>query len=159
MDADTGEIAAATLTGREVDDASQVGPVPDQVAGPVASVAGDGAYDQGSVYADVAERHPEVDVVVPPRATVAPVGTTETAPTRRDRHLRLIAEKGRMGWQKASGYNKRARAEAAIARWKRMIGDGLRSRKGACRTTEVAVAAHVLDRMLDLGRPSYVRTA
>ena len=41
--------------------------------------------------------------------------TAETAPTQRDRHLQLIAEKGRMGWQKASGYNARARAEATVA--------------------------------------------
>jgi hypothetical protein len=33
-----------------------------------------------------------------------------------------------MGWQKASGYNRRALAEATIGRFKRVIGDGLRSR-------------------------------
>jgi hypothetical protein len=34
-----------------------------------------------------------------------PSATAETAPTRRDRHLEVIAEHGRAGWQKASGYN------------------------------------------------------
>ena len=63
----------------------------------------------------------------------------------------------RMGWQKASGYNSRARVEAAIGRYKRVIGDGLRSRTDPRRATEVGVAAHVLNRMLDLGRPNYVR--
>ena len=29
-----------------------------------------------------------------------------------------------MGWQKATGYNARARAEAAVSRYKRVIGDG-----------------------------------
>ncbi len=62
-----------------------------------------------------------------------------------------------MGWQKASGYNKRARAEAAIGRYKRVIGDGLRSRTEPRRAIEVDVAVHVLNRMLDLGRPNYVR--
>src|SRR3954470_1586069 len=100
----------------------------DQVEAPVASVTADGAYDQESVYAGVAERHPDAEVVVPPRATAVPSATAETAPTRRDRHLQLIAEKGRMGWQKASGYNARARAEATLGRFKRVIGDGLRSR-------------------------------
>jgi hypothetical protein len=46
MDADTGEIVAATLTTNDVDDASQVGRLTDQVEGPVASLTGDGAYDQ-----------------------------------------------------------------------------------------------------------------
>ena len=86
-----------------------------------------------------------------------PSATAETAPTRRDRHLQLIAEKGRMGWQKASGYNARARAEAAISRSKRVIGDGLHSRTNRRRVTEVNVGVHALNRMLDLGRPTYVR--
>ena len=30
-------------------------------------------------------------------------------PTQRDRNLTCIAEKGRMGWQKSSGYNIRSR--------------------------------------------------
>jgi hypothetical protein len=33
-----------------------------------------------------------------------PSEVAETAPTQRDAHLRLIAEHGRMGWHKASGY-------------------------------------------------------
>ena len=40
-----------------------------------------------------------------------------------------------------------------------MIGDDLRSRLDACRATEVDVAVHVLNRMLELGRPNYVRIA
>jgi hypothetical protein len=58
VDAETGRIVAATLTDRDEDDASQVGPLLDQVEDPVASFTADGAYDQESVYADVAERHP-----------------------------------------------------------------------------------------------------
>src|SRR4051794_31288616 len=159
VDARTGRIVAATLTDRDEDDASQVGPLLDQVADPVASVTADGAYDQDRVYADVAERHPEAAVIVPPRSTAVPSATAETAPTQRDRHLQLIAEKGRMGWQKASGYNARARAEATVGRFKQVIGDGLRSRTDGRRVTEVNVGLHALNRMLEFGRPNYVRTA
>ncbi|MBV9193644.1 MAG: transposase, partial [Solirubrobacterales bacterium] len=56
LDAESGQIVAATLTDRDVDDASQVGPLLDQVAGAVASFTADGAYDQSSTYADVALR-------------------------------------------------------------------------------------------------------
>src|SRR3954466_8603097 len=157
MDADTGQIVATTLTTPDVDDGSQAGPLLDQVAGPVVSFTGDGAYDQDGVYASVAERHPEAEVVVPPRATAVPSQTAESDPTQRDRHLQLIAEKGRMGWQRASGYTKRARAEAAIGRWKQVIGDWLRAHTDEGRATEVEVAGHGLRRMLDLGRPNYVR--
>ena len=159
VDADTGRIVAATLTDRDEDDAAQVGPLLDPVAEPVASVTADGAFDQDRVYADVAERHPDADVIVPPRSTAVPSATAETVPTQRDRHLRLIAEKGRMGWQKATGYNARARAEAAISRYKRVIGDGLHARTDRRRATEVNVGVHALNRMLELGRPESVRIA
>src|SRR5690242_14859983 len=81
VDADTGQIVAAALTTPDVDDGAQIGPVLDQVAGPVVSFTGDGAYDQEGVYARVAQRHPEAEVIVPPRATAVPSATAETAPT------------------------------------------------------------------------------
>jgi Transposase DDE domain len=158
-DADTGQIVASVLTDRDADDGSQVGPLLDRIDGPVGSFTGDGAYDREDVYAEVAARHPDADVIVPPRSSAVPSGTAETAPTRRDAHLRCIAERGRMGWQKASGYNWRALVEADVARWKRVIGDGLRSRTDGRQATEVSIAADVLNRMLDLGRPEYVRIA
>ena len=159
MDADTGRIEAVELTTNEVDDGSRVGPLLDRVGGAVASFAGDGAYDRENVYGAVAERHPEAAVVVPPRRDAVPSDTAETAPTQRDRHLRSIAERGRLGWQKASGYNRRALAEAAVSRYKRVIGDALRSRTDPGRVTEVAVGVHVLNRMLEFGRPESVRIA
>ena len=111
------------------------------------------------MYATVAERHPEAAVVVPPRKDAVPSETAATAPTQRDRHLELIAERGRMGWQKATGYNVRAKAEAAVSRYKRVIGDALRSRTDDRQATEVAIAIRALNRMLELGRPKSVRIA
>ena len=55
MDAVTGQIAAASLTSKEVDDAAKVGPLLDQVAMPVAPFTADGAYDQDRVYIDVSQ--------------------------------------------------------------------------------------------------------
>jgi hypothetical protein len=159
VDADTGRIVAAELTGKDVDDGSRVGPLLDQVDGPVASFTADGAYDRDDVYAGVAARHPEAAVVVPPRSSAVPSDMAATAPTRRDQHLQCIAERGSRGWQKASGYNWRALIEADVSRYKRVIGDRLRSRTDGCQATEVAIAVRVLNRMLELGRPEYVRIA
>jgi hypothetical protein len=159
LDADTGQIVAATLTNKERDDGAEVGSLLDQVAASVASFTADGAYDQEGVSAAVAERHPEAAIIVPPRSTAVPSETAETPPTQRDRHLQCTAEHGRAAWQKASGYTTRARAEAAIARFKQVIGDGLRSRTDRRRATEVNVAVHALNRMLELGRPISVRIA
>ena len=159
MDPGSGRIVASALTGKEADDRSRVGPLLDRVDGPVASFTGDGAYDRDDVYAEVAARHPEAAVVVPPRANAAPSEAAETAPTQRDAHLRCTAERGRMGWQRSSGCGWRALVESDVSRWKRVIGDGLRSQSDGRQATEVAIAADVLNRMLDLGRPEDVRMA
>jgi hypothetical protein len=95
--------------------------------------------------------------LLPPRVTAVPSRMAETAPTQRNRHLRCIVEKGRMVWQKASGYNQRAKVEATIGRWKQKIGDGLHSRIDKRRATEVDVAVHALNCMLEMGRRNYVR--
>src|SRR3954470_11751736 len=138
-DADTGRIVASVLTDKDADDGSQVGPLLDRVDGAVASVTGDGAYGRNDVYAEVAARHPAAAVVVPPRANAVPSETAGTAPTPRDRHLRCIAERGHMGWQRASGYNWRSLVEADISRWKRVIGEGLRSQTDRRQASEVMV--------------------
>ena len=128
VDADTGRILAATLSTSDVDDASQVGSLLDQVMDPVTSFTADGAYDQEGVYGDVAARHPDAAVIVPPRSNAVPSDTVATAPSQRDRHLQDISEHGRMRWQKTSGYHWRALVEADMSRFKRVIGDALRSR-------------------------------
>jgi hypothetical protein len=64
-----------------------------------------------------------------------------------------------MSWQRASGYSWRALVESDISRWKRVVGDGLRFQTDERQATEVAIAANMLNRMLDHGRPKYVRTA
>ena len=125
----------------------------------MASFTADGAYDRDDVHAEIAARHPEAAVVVPPRSGAVPSDAAETAPTQRDRHIEAIAEHGRMGWQKASGYSLRALVEADVSRWKRVIGDALRSQTDGRQATEVAIAAQALNRMQDLGRPEYVRIA
>ena len=159
LDAETGQIVAASLTAKEVDDGAEVGALLDQVDAVLASFTADGAYDQDSVSAAVAGRHPMAAIIVPPRATAVPSDTAQTASTQRDRHLQHIAEHGRMAWQEVSGYTRRALVEVAIARWKQVIGDGLRAHTDERRATELAVAVHTLNRMLELGRPNYVRVA
>ena len=77
--------------------------------------------------------------------------------TTRDRHLQIIPERGRMAWQKASGYYWRALVKADISRFKRVIGGGLRSRTDRRRATEAAIAVNTLNRMLELGHPEYSR--
>jgi hypothetical protein len=161
VDADTGEIVASTLTPNDVDDASQVGLLLDQVDGVIASLTGDGAYDSAAVYRTAAAHQLAAPpaVVVPPRSTAVPSPAADSAPTRRDQHLLAIAQKGRMAWQKDSGYNRRALAEVAVARYKRTIGPGLRARTLSTQKAEAAVAIQILNRMAETGMPVSVRVA
>jgi len=155
----TGEIAAHVLTEDHASDAAQVPGLLGQAEGEITSMTADGAYDQDRVSTAVAERHPEVAVVVPPRVTAVPNDTAATAPKQRDRHLQHLAGHGRIAWRKTCGNTMWARAEAAIGRLKQVVGDGLRSRTDDRRTTEVDITVHALNRMVELERPSYVRTA
>jgi hypothetical protein len=157
FDAVSGRIVASILTDRDVDDASQVEHLLDQIADHVELFLGDGGYDRTGVYTALDERHPAAKVIVPPRADAVFSATADTDPTQRDCHIQAIAGKGRMAWQRDSGYNERARVEGQFARWKQVIGDGLRFHSDEARATEVAIAAQVLNQMLD--RPNSVRVA
>jgi hypothetical protein len=159
VDAKTGTIVASTLTSKEVDDAAELGPLLDQVDEPLTAVIADGAYDQDRVYDAVAEHSAEAAVVVPPRSTAVLSPSAETDPTQRDRHIQVIAEQGRMGWQRTSGDNARAGAEGTMSRYKRIIGDTLRSHSRPAQEVETRIAVSILNRMLDLGRPESVRAA
>ena len=155
------EILASELTTTEEGDASLVGPLLDQITGPIASVIADGAYDGEPVYRAVSERQPDppAAVVIPPRATAVPSPTADTAPTQRDQHIRMIRDKGRMGWQRAVGYGKRSLGETAVFRYKAIIGRRLRARTLPAQRTEARVACSVLNRMTRPGMPVSQRTA
>jgi hypothetical protein len=158
-DTDTGQILALELIGSDIDDGSQVEPLLDQVTGLLASFIGDGAYDQAGIYSTVTQRDPDAEIIVPPRSTAGLIDLAENTPTQRDRHLQSIAEHGRVGWQKISGYIRRALVETAISCFNRVIGHALRSQMDQRRVTEVAIAIAALNRMLEPGRPKSVRKA
>jgi len=134
VDAVTGQIVAAALTNKEVDDAAQLGPLLDQVTGSIASVTANGAYDQDGVYADVADRHPDAAVIVPPRCTAVLSDQAARAPTQRARHLQCINDRSRMGvaaqgsarigaWNGSGGWQKTS-ATTGAPRLRRRSGDG-----------------------------------
>ena len=165
VDPGSGEILASELTTAEEGDAALVGPLLDQVAGPIASVTADGAYDGEPVYRAVAERQPNppAAVVLPPRASAVPSPTAGTAPTQRDGHVRMIRDKGRLGWQRAVGYGRRSLGETVVFRPKAIIGRRLRARTLPvhlpAQKTEAKVGCSVLNRMTRLGRPVSQRIA
>ena len=101
----------------------------------------------------VVARHAADYVIIPPRATAVPSSATDTASSPRDRHIQLIREKGRRGWEKAVGYGKRSLVETGMFRYKTLIGPRLRARTLATQKTEAHVACAVMNRMTQLGMP------
>lgn len=147
------------MTEKEIDDASHVEPLLEQLDDAPASFIGDGAYDRGHVLDAVIVRNPKVRFIVPPCKGAVLGPTATTGPTQRDLHIRSINQHGRMNWQKESGYNRRSNVEAVIGRYKRVVGDALRSRGDARRACEVKIGVKVISHMLELGRPVCVRVA
>ena len=161
MDAGTGEIVACVLTDNAADDAGQVPALLDQGEGEIASMTADGAYDGEPVYQAVADHQPDPppDVVIPPRASAVPSTEDAEARSQRDRHIRLIMERGRMAWQRATGYGRRSLAETAVGRYKAIVGPKLRARSLPAQQGEAAIAVAVLNRMIRVAKPISVRVA
>ena len=81
------------------------------------------------------------------------------SPSARDGRIAEIEAHGRMAWQKSSGYNQRSRVETHIGRWKTVIGPKLRARNFENQKTEAKIGVRILNRMTELGRPKFERTA
>jgi transposase len=159
VDPDSGEILASELTTTEEGDASLVGPLLDQIASPLASVLADGAYDGEPTYRAVAEHTSDAAVIIPPRSTAVPSAAADTDPTQRDRHIQLIGERGRLGWQRSVNYGRRSLVEGAMFRYKKVIGRSLHARSLPTQKTEARVACKVINIMTGLGMPVSHRIA
>ena len=161
MDAGTGEIVACLLTDNAADDAGQVPALLKAIEGEIASVVADGAYDGEPVYQAIAGHQPDPppDIVIPPGASAVLSTENAEAQSQRDRHIRIITEKGRMAWQKATGYGRRSLAETAVGRYKAIIGPKLRARGLPAQQGEVAIASEVLNRMIRVAKPVSIRVA
>ena len=155
INAATLDFVVAELTPDDVGDVSAVADRLEQIDSRVASLIADGAYDGEAVYDAVAKRHPGAAVIIPPRATAV---ANEAATSQRDGHIAIIAQHGRIGWQRRSGYNRRSLIETAIYRYKTIIGRRLCARSLLTQRTEAKIGCNALNRMTRLGMPVTVRT-
>ncbi len=162
VDATTGEIAAHVLTDGHADDAAQAPDLLRQAEGHITSVTADGAYDGEPVYRAAAatrQHGPPPDVIIPPCVSAVPSTSEVGRQTQRDRHIGLMAEVGRMGWQRATGYGRRNQAETTMGRYKHLIGPRLRARTLLTQQGKAAIAVAVLNRMIRIAKPISVRRA
>ncbi len=156
VDATNGMIVAQILTDQDDDDPSQVTPLLDQIDIPIARVTADAAYDGAPTYATIAAHGDDIEVVIPPHSTAIAGGEPDPL-VQRDRHVEMIAEQGRLAWQKETDYGQRSLIETTMGRYKAIIGPRLRARGFDAQRTEAAIGVAVLNRMLAAGRPNSVR--
>lgn len=156
IDADNGDILAEVLTDQNTSDIGQIEPLLDQIDAPIGCFMADGAYDGDLAYGKIRQHSPNADIIIPPPSNAVPkqiYGPHD----RRDWHIRMIEDYGRLSWQKLTGYGKRSLVETAIGRYKSIIANKLRSRQFENQKTEAALACNILNRMLASARPKSVR--
>ena len=80
-----------------------------------------------------------------------------TGRTQRDRHIETLAQRGRIAWQRITGYNLRNYVELAMQRDKRIFGNALKARALPQQKTEAWISTSALNRMTRLGMPVSVK--
>ena len=152
-----GFIVASELTQSGVDDSSVEVAMIRGVGSGIKRFNADGAYDTRAVYEALAAAGGErITVVIPPRKDATLSTSGDDVLRQRDAAIIRIEEVSRRRWRKESGAHQQARAENAMLRYKRIIGEALRARKMAAQRTETRIAVSLLNRMTTLGKPNSV---
>jgi Transposase DDE domain len=159
MDAKSGQVCAALMTHQDVDDASALPDLLDQIPSdtPIEIIGGDGAYDTKRSHATIAARGALPSI--PPREGAMPWPESTSGAGWRNQAIDAIAQSGRAEWKKGSGYHRRSLVENLMYRLKTLTGNRLWARRIDSQATEVAIRVGVLNRMTALARPHSVRIA
>ena len=160
LDLVSGQIVCSNLTTDDIGDPTALPGLLDQIAGPVDLFLADGAYDGEPTCDVLTERFGSaIKLTIPPPKNAVLSPDAARNPSIRDRHIADMRAHGRMAWQKASGYNQRSRGETMMGRWKTVVGPKLKARSFENQETEARIGVRILNRMTELGRPKFERTA
>ena len=152
-----GFVVTSRLTDSGGDDAQVGAGMLEELEASIARFTADGAYDRKTIYEVIAGRDaPAVKIVIPPRKTASPSKSLGGTLVQRDAAIERIAEVGRRQWRKESGAHQQARAENAMFRYKRVLGDRLRARLFDAQEREAMIGVLVINRMTELGMPESV---
>lgn len=166
VDEKTGQILAQRLTDKDIDDASQVPDLIEEVHQTglkVNKVGADGAYDTFDTYQSLIKA--QIEPIIPPRINAAWWVDQQDGllDHPRNRALEQIDQGGlnanRKQWKQQSGYHRRSKAENAFFRWKTIHGPGMYARKINNQQTEAALKVAVLNRFIQIAPPIAVKVA
>src|SRR5690606_5112659 len=144
----TGLIYAHTLTENNVDDASQLDPMLDQLGEQdISQVSADGAYDRTKCW-DLLEEW-GIEGTIPPREDAVYWCDEKGAllEHNRNRILAIVDDIGWAEWKRKSGYHRRSLSETAMMRFKTIFGPNLFSRSMNRQKTEAAIKVKTLNKM------------
>lgn len=151
INANTSDIEAVTLTGNDVDDATEVAPLLNMVTGNITSARGDGAYDKNKVRQQLSNKG--IKQIIPPQKNAVVKDEDEPYAIERNEAIRRIKESDRSTWKKESGYYRRSLVETSMHRYKTIFTGTLQSRKMEYESKEVAFKCLLLNKMKNLGMP------
>ena len=95
-------VLACELTTPEVGDLSAVADLLAQIVTLFKAFIGDGAYYGEPVSRAVLNHQPDAPVVIAPHKIAV---LSAACDTQRDDHIQVIAQQGRLAWQRGTGYN------------------------------------------------------
>jgi hypothetical protein len=136
------QVLACELTTPEVGDPTAVPDLLAQIVTPFKTFMCDGACDGEPVSQAVLNHQPNAQVVIPPHKTAV---LSVAGDTQRDHHIQVIAQQGRLAWQKITGYNLRNYAELAMQRYKRIFGNTMKPRALPQQKTEAWISVSALN--------------
>ncbi|MBF0298732.1 MAG: IS5 family transposase [Oligoflexia bacterium] len=153
IDEATKEILSMELTSNSVGDETVLPLLVNKIEEKVDAIIADGAYDA----VNTNNIDPSILLIIPPRKDAVLSNNFEDDPTIRDEHLLLIESKGKGFWQKESGYTRRSLVENTFFRYKKVIGNCLRSKRVFSQKVEAAIGCKILNIMSKLGMPETIR--
>lgn len=160
LDLVSGQIVCSDLTTDDIGDLSALPGLLDQIDAPADLSLAGGAYDGEPTDQTLSERFGSaIKITIPlPKNAILSHDAAEN-PSARDRHIADIAAHGRMAWQTSSGYNQHSRGETLMGRSKAVIGPKLKARSFENQKTEAKIGVRISNRMTELGRPNFERSA
>ena len=156
MCAESGQAVMSAVSTNDVSDDLAMVHMMDALDGiPLGDVLGDGAYDTVDCREAIHDRGGKA--VIPPDKNAVVQKRDKTPALRpRDEAIQRITELGTEGralWKREVQYHRRSRVETFMFRLKTILGDRLASRRMKTQATEATIKLHVLNRMLQLGKP------
>lgn len=147
MDLKTKEIIYSKLTAASAHDLEKIDEVLEHVDRRKGKVLIDGIADQHELYKKCERRNKHL--FTPPRKG-ASMSTGCDSRNRAVKTIKLLGgdQEARKIWSKLTGYNQRTQIETLFSRWKRILGESLKSKLETSCSHEIYVKSLIMNRML-----------